>query len=1357
MPGHARLRSVPERLQKEGKLPSLRDFVPKFYRGGPIRFYLPLLYDLVAIHQPELIVSIGFDEGEAHFTFCQAAQEQELKCRCLVIHRDDSGKQKEDGAWQKGKAYGEEFYGATAQFLSGSPMQLAEDFAKQNVDLLLISDCDSGSTIRQELAAWKTRLAPDAIVLVHGTELKREDAPKDAWSEFTSRKPHMELSDGMGLGLAAITSSSKSTHFFSRLGESLEWYRLAADKIDAQARVAQIVRENTALEMRQIWLDSVLADRWKAQQIMDHQVRALAEVEGQFEPLLRDREKAQEVMDSQAEALEALRRDRTKAQLVMDAQGEQLRQLGMTAVELSSQVRKLKAQTAEQKRILKIAKDACRKKGRCFEEPKERRPIAERIMREVARSRRNLCKLWAPKTPVTPEKKTEALILNPGAQYQRWMANHEPDSTGLDRQRQALRSWTNLPRISLLVPVFNSSAQFLEEMLASVAAQTYQNWEISLVNASSRDQQSRDVLNRWAEREPRLRVQHLERNLGISENTNCALEHATGDFVALLDQDDLLAPFALFELAQALRANPQVDLFYSDEDRWSETGERTAPFFKPEWSPELLYSCMYLGHLSAYRRSLVIGLGGFRKKFDLSQDYDLALRATERTQAIYHIPHILYHWREHRQSGSLGGKPEARKTNLAALADAMHRRNLPADVLEYPTANRVRMKVTRWPRVSVIVPTDSPVRLQHCLNNLPRSTSYPNWEIVIVTNSSLANSLGHTQTADPSFRIVNYDQPFNFSAKSNLGAKAASGERLIFFNDDVEATQPDWIQNLIEPLENPEVGAVAPKMLYPTNKIQHAGLVTGVRGLVGTAFHQQLADTTMHANFAQSMRNVSALSGACLAMRREDFLREGGFDEVNTPISHSDVDLCFKIRDRGMRCVYTPFVTMTHVGHVSIDDKERREETPPSSDKSSLYLLRRWGEYTAHDPYYPDNMRNWLFADSPTPIQISGRNRCGPLVESRDVLFVSHDLSLSGAPILLLHLVNWCKANGIFPVLIAPEGGALREKFEAADITTIIDPLVATGHESFRKLLRDFDCVVTNTIKTWPAVRAAHREGVPVLWWLHETLVGDHFLQRDANLRASLPLADFILTPTKRTSAVYLPFTDRPVKHLRYGVPDAAAATQSAPPKNDRVQFLLLGSMEPRKGQDILVEAVQQLSPELQNRAVFKIVGRMMVPEFAAKVNTAAKGLGNFSIENETSHAEALELIRRSDVLVCASRDEAMPVTIIEAMCLSKAVVSTRVGGISEILKDNKDGLLVSAENVLELSAALARLITAPELIAELGRNARITYEENFMLDRFGRDFKVMLEEVITNQSRSVAKTNVTDEFLPGAVTEEVE
>ena len=281
------------------------------------------------------------------------------------------------------------------------------------------------------------------------------------------------------------------------------------------------------------------------------------------------------------------------------------------------------------------------------------------------------------------------------------------------------------PKISLLVPVLNTPAKFLEAMFSSVAKQTYRNWELCLVDAGSTEAETVQVLDRWVPREPRIRFERLEANLGIAENTNRALKLATGEFIACLDHDDLLAPFALYEIARAIFGSAAAEIFYSDEDRWSEDGRRHTPFFKPEWSPELLYSSMYLGHLTVYRRDLVDALGGFRNAFDLSQDYDFALRATERAHFVCHVPGVFYHWREHPGSGSAGGKPEARKTNLAALADAMERRGLAAEIIEYPTANRVRLKISEWPKVSIIVPTDSAERSRLCVEQLPQMTSYP--------------------------------------------------------------------------------------------------------------------------------------------------------------------------------------------------------------------------------------------------------------------------------------------------------------------------------------------------------------------------------------------------------------------------------------------------------------------------------------------------------------------------------------------------------------------------------------------------------------------------------------------------------
>jgi GT2 family glycosyltransferase len=1318
-------------------LPSLLQFQPKYFVGSPARFHLAFLYDLVALARPASIVALGFGEGEAFFTLCQAVRESSLSCQCTAVYHRDEGEAVDNSAWRDGEKYCEEFYGDFARLLPDGP---DAQFAQGSVDLLFVNDLDCGSEIEAELLEWQTRLTARAVVLVHGTELERADSPKSGWRRWIAQRSSAEFAEGIGLGVAWYSKTRPGPDLlFEQLfagknvaSELAEIYHLVTARIEAQARAEAAERDRAALEARQVWIDSLLADRWKVQEIMDHQRCTI---------------------ESQTENFEILRRDRAKAQLVMDAQAEQLKDWNAMAHQLETERVKLKAQVREQKQILDAAKTACRKKGRCFQIPgaageRKRRSIPERILREIKRAPRNLLGRGEPSGPKSKSKATPKVLWGsesmpetgePADRYAAWIAEHEPDEATLERQSTESVLWARKPKISLLVPVLNTPAKFLEAMFSSVAKQTYRNWELCLVDAGSTQAETLKVLDSWVAREPRIRLERLEVNLGIAENTNRALKLATGEFIACLDHDDLLAPFALYEIARAISSSAAAEVFYSEEDRWSEKDRRHAPFFKPEWSPELLYSSMYLGHLTVYRRDLVDALGGFRNAFDLSQDYDFALRATERAQAVCHVPHVLYHWREHPGSGSTGGKPEARKTNLAALADAMERRGLAAEIIEYPTANRVRLKISEWPKVSIIVPTDSAARSRLCVEQLPQMTSYPNYEIVIVTNSALAEVLEVAAPKEPGFRFVRYDKPFNFSDKCNLGAQAATGERVVIVNDDVETPQPDWLQNLIEPLENPEVGAVAPKLLYATGRIQHAGLVTGVRGLVGTAFHQLPADTTAHANFAQSMRDVSALSGACLAMRRDDFFRVEGFDAENTPVSHSDIDLCFKVREAGLRCVYTPFATLTHVGHVSIAGEEMKPSAARLPDKSSIHLLKRWGGYVTRDPFYTENMRDWLYADSPTPIRMFGKNNPKPPRDSRDLLFVSHDLSLSGAPMMLFHAARWCQQNGIFVLVMALKDGPLREKLEAEAIPLIIDPLIATGHNSFAKFARNFDLIVANTIRSAAAVNAMQNTGIPVAWWIHEPgSVGGHYLREDTKLRAALPMAAIVFAPSERTAAFYRPFTDRPVVCLRNAIPDVAQEDQALGTSElYPLRFLMLGSIEPRKGQDVFVQAIAALPLELQQAGEFHMLGRIMDPKFGARIAAAAGPLKNVSIDGPRNHQEALEAVRGIDVLVCSSRDEAMPVTILEALSLGKAIISTNVGGIGEILTEGHEALLVRPEDPEALAVAMQRLLEDPELARKLGRNARATFEKNFTMDRFGADFRKLVADVVAQTKSS--------------------
>src|SRR2546423_1157619 len=318
------------------KLPSLRGFQPKFYSGGATRFHLPLFYDLVAEAKPKRVVTLGFSDGQAFFTFCQAANEQKIDCQCIAVRRDRSGESEEDDiAWNEGREDGEEFYGERARFFATKGSALAE-VANGSIDILFLDDSDSGKEIREDLPAWEAKLAPEAIVLLYGLCLEREDSPKVAWDEWVADRPHAIFSDGLGLGIA-LKSKTAPTSFLlqqlfgrsSKVGEIAEAYALAVARIDAQDRVRQSEQAGAALELRQVWLDSLLADRWKVQEVMDSQARAIGDWEERFQALLKDRTEAQLVIDSLAEQVQqfdALRRDRAKAQLIMDSQHEQLRQ-----------------------------------------------------------------------------------------------------------------------------------------------------------------------------------------------------------------------------------------------------------------------------------------------------------------------------------------------------------------------------------------------------------------------------------------------------------------------------------------------------------------------------------------------------------------------------------------------------------------------------------------------------------------------------------------------------------------------------------------------------------------------------------------------------------------------------------------------------------------------------------------------------------------------------------------------------------------------------------------------------------------------------------------------------------------------
>jgi GT2 family glycosyltransferase/LmbE family N-acetylglucosaminyl deacetylase len=533
------------------------------------------------------------------------------------------------------------------------------------------------------------------------------------------------------------------------------------------------------------------------------------------------------------------------------------------------------------------------------------------------------------------------------------------DIPSLEEARELLDQMERKPLISIIMPTYNTQTEFLRQAIASVKGQMYPQWELCIADDGSDREETLNFLK--GIRDERIKIRFLSENGGISAASNAALETARGEYVTFLDHDDLLPPHALLKVALTINAHPEADIIYNDEDKIDEYGNHVEPFLKPDWSPDLFLSTNYVCHLLVYRKDLLDSTGGFRSDFDGSQDYDLLLRATEKTGNVYHIPHVLYHWRKTSTScaSDSQAKPEAAQAGIRALQGAMERRNIAAQILPgpFPTTYRVNYSLRGHPRVGVIIPNKDKIDLlSKCIGSLTAKTGYENYEIIIVDNGSREeNTRAYYKELEEKHgvRILSFPHPFNFSAMNNLGAQDATGEYLLFLNNDIEIVHGEWMEALLEHSQRKEVGAVGAKLLFPDRKIQHAGVILGVGGVANHAFMGLPDDEPGYFGFPHLIRNVSAVTAACLMMRKEVFEEVGGFDETHLPVAFNDVDLCLRVRRAGYLIVYTPYAKLIH--HES-STRGKEDIYTPRFVQETQYMKKKWGELLAEDPYYNPNL-----------------------------------------------------------------------------------------------------------------------------------------------------------------------------------------------------------------------------------------------------------------------------------------------------------------------------------------------------------------------------------------------------------------
>ncbi|MCD7820240.1 MAG: glycosyltransferase family 2 protein, partial [Lachnospiraceae bacterium] len=549
--------------------------------------------------------------------------------------------------------------------------------------------------------------------------------------------------------------------------------------------------------------------------------------------------------------------------------------------------------------------------------------------------------------------------------YGPWYENHCADEQELARQRS--RKWKNPVQFSIAVPLYHTPLPYLEQMIDSVKEQTYPYWELCLANGSPEDETLCEALASL-EKDPRIRVLHLPDNKGIAGNTNAAVEMAGGDYIGLLDHDDLLAPDALYEVASAIsreaeKTGKKPELLYTDEDKVeSDLSRHFQPNLKPDFSPDLLRSNNYICHFLVFARSLFGKAGGFDSAYDGAQDYDFILRCSEKADGICHIPRILYHWRVSSQSTADNpiSKEYAYEAGKRAIEAHLSRCGLAGEVSLKKDFGfyRVKYSVMGEPLVSVIIPNkDEKETLRKCLTSVLEKTTWKNFEIIVVENNSKTEEIfDYYKEIDGrnGVHVVYWDRDFNYSAINNFGVQYAKGDYILFMNNDMEVISPDWMTELLGHCQRPGTGIAGCRLYYPDDTVQHAGIIVGIGGVAGSVFVGLKRGHTGYMHRESLQQDLSAVTAACMMVKREAYNKAGGFEE-RLAVAFNDVDFCLRVREAGYLVVYDPYAELYHYESKTRGTEDTKEKAMRFQGEIE-YMRGRWNRMLREgDPYYNRN------------------------------------------------------------------------------------------------------------------------------------------------------------------------------------------------------------------------------------------------------------------------------------------------------------------------------------------------------------------------------------------------------------------
>ncbi len=924
--------------------------------------------------------------------------------------------------------------------------------------------------------------------------------------------------------------------------------------------------------------------------------------------------------------------------------------------------------------------------------------------------------------------------------YTRW-AWHNRLTTHLRavlRQDAETLARTGGPLISVVVPAYNTPENYLRELLQSLHEQLYPRWELCIADDASSQPHVRRILEDAARSDPRIKPVYRTANGHIARATNSALDAATGEFVALLDHDDLLPPDALLHVAEAIARHPGAGYLYTDEDKIDDHGRRFDPQFKGGWSPEMALTHNYTHHLTVIRRTIVEKAGRLRPEFNGAQDIDLFLRCWELVQPaeVIHVPFIGYHWRAHAASTATRGDQKNYLFDAArrGIAEALQRRGLRAEPMlpAFATNYALCLHQLKWDAavlrenpVTIVIPTKNRADLlRTCLDSLARTTPRESVKVVVVDdNSDDPETISYLQTlpgrTDLRCEVVRNPNPkdgFNYSRLVNLGTARADTPLVLHLNNDVEALAPGWLEDMAGWLSVPGTGIVGAELLYPDETINHAGIsLSHEDGLAHVLFHREPANDLGYLFLPHAARNVAAVTGACLLTRTDLYRQLGGFDEEKLQVAYNDVDYCLRAQAVGFRTVYTPQAVLRHIG---------------SATRGRAYAEREHVEYIARHGNYRDPYHSETLSFPPCNLPLDPyHQRYAQTARPFRALVFTHNLNFEGAPIFIFELARYlAEQPGVSLTIASPKDGPLRARYEQLGLKVEIwdDTALwqagspadfAAKLKAFAgtRIWEDIDVFVCNTMLSFWVIHLAAHLGKSSAFYLHESNKVKRFfapflppLLHDT-VEEAFRLATRVVFTAQATRDIFEELNGNDnFRTLRSWVDFArieefaAAHDRSALRRKhgldpDAVLVVNIGSICERKGQHIYIRAIDLLEKDLAALFPGKKIQWVMVGAREGlymetlREDIELMGLHDVKIFPETG--EVYDFYRLADLLVCTSFEESFPRVLLEAMVFGTRIVSTNVNGIPEMLTDTDEAYLVGAGDPFKLAAALKQAL----------------------------------------------------------------